>query len=171
MVSGPISTRRNPSPASPGFGPLPTPGYNVLVEQAHLKGHIERLIAEYLQSDDERFEWVRNAVRRFGFLPLYLGWVSTLGIRPDGSMVRWDHEDDPEVIKELDDSFWSRTALALGARKFPELAQLVPNKPPDGLTCDMCAGEGIVRGAGDLICRCGGLGWIVPGEQAEPGPG
>jgi hypothetical protein len=26
-------------------------------------------------------------------------------------------------------------------------------------------------GANDLICRCGGLGWIIPGEQAEPGSG
>jgi len=141
------------------------------MDPAELRNHIERRIAEYLKSDDERLGWVRDAVRRFDFLPLYLGWVSTLGIRADGTMVRWDHEDNPEIVHRLDDPYWSRRALALGARKFPELAELVPRRPPNAVRCDVCAGTGEVRGASHLICGCGGLGWTIPGEQAEPGPG
>jgi len=73
-----------------------------------MRAAIEKRIDEFLAADDPQVEWVKPAVRKHGFLPLYLGWVAALGIRPDGSFVRWDHEDDPETVKTLADAYWER---------------------------------------------------------------
>jgi len=138
-----------------------------VVAPTQLSELIEKRIVQYLDSHDERPKSVRAAVSRFQFLPLYRGWVSTLGIRPDGSMVRWDHEDEPDVIKALDDPFWTRTALALGAKKFPELADLIPERPPHAVTCNVCGGTGVLEEMKDVVCECGSLGWKIPGERAR----
>jgi hypothetical protein len=138
----------------------------------HVRELIERRIQEYLADDDPRFSWLRPAVRKFGFLPLYLGWVAVLGIRPDESLVRWDNEDDPEVMKPLSDAYWERMALCQGAKKYPELARLLPQRPAKALQCESCNGTGQIAGLPPhIICECGGLGWIIPGEQQGPSPG
>jgi len=58
-----------------------------------LRSAIERRIQEYLADDDPQLQWAKAAVRKHGFLPLYVGWVAALGIRSDASMVRWDYEE------------------------------------------------------------------------------
>ena len=133
------------------------------VEQA-----IERHIAEFLASDDERLEWVRGAVRTHHFLPLHLGWVTTLGVCPDGSLIRWDHEDAPEAVTAVDDPFLTRWALGVGCSKFPDLRQLLPERPARAVSCNVCGGDGEV--GPDLLCKCGGLGWLLPEELDVAGP-
>ena len=128
---------------------------------------IDRRIAEFLSSDDPRYDWLRPAVRRWTFLPLYLGWVSTLGIRPDRTLVRWDHEDDPDNIKLLPDGRLRRVALCQGVKTYPELTKLLPERPPSAVTCEHCGGTGQMRVL-NLICQCGGTGWCIPGEAHEP---
>lgn len=109
-------------------------------------------------------------MRRFGFLPLYLGWTSVLGIRPDTSLVVWDHEDDREAVRELMDPFLSRMALVAGAKKYPEPHTLIPERPTDSMTCDSCGGTGQLAGLPEnVICVCGGLGWLIPNENRTPG--
>jgi hypothetical protein len=137
-----------------------------------MREQIERRIREYVADQDPRFGWVRSAVRKFGFLPLYLGWFAVLGIRPDGSLVRWDNEDDPGVLKLLSDSYWERMAVCQGAKKYPELVGLLPERPTEARNCESCKGTGHLEGLPPhIICGCGGLGWIIPGEQQGPSPG
>src|SRR6266850_2973417 len=109
--------------------------------------------------------------RRHGFLPLYVGWVAVLGLRPDGSFVRWDHENDRATVKPLSDAYWQRMAICQGTRKYPELRALLPERPATALTCPTCGGSGQMSGAPPVVCQCGGTGWIIPGEQREPSPG
>lgn len=90
---------------------------------------IEIRIAEFLANDNPRIDWVKPAVREHGFLPLYLGWVATLGLRPDGSFVRWNHEADHASVEPLRDGYWKRMAICQGAKKYPELAALLPERP------------------------------------------
>lgn len=131
---------------------------------------IEDRIAELLASDDQRRDWLKPAVRRFGFLPLYLGWFTALGIRADGSFVRWDHEDDPDVwrdppvIAPLPEEFLQRLALWQGAKRYPELRALQPARPPHAVTCALCKGEGAGEIHPTFICHCGGCGWMIPDE-------
>lgn len=137
----------------------------------NVRAAIEKRIHEYLASDDPKLEWTKATVRKHSFLPLYLGWSAALGIRPDGSLVRWDHEDDPELVKLLTDPALQRTALCQGAKKYPELGVLVPQRPPSARDCRACSGAGEFPGNPQLVCECGGLGWIIPGEQKGPSPG
>lgn len=132
---------------------------------------IETRIAEFLAAEDPKLTWVKPAVRQHQFLPLYVGWVSALGLRPDGSFVRWDHEVDRANLKPLRDAYWQRMAICQGAKKYPELGALLPERPSSAQTCSACGGSGQVGGAAQIICHCGGIGWIVPDEEREPFPG
>jgi len=96
--------------------------------------------------------------RKHGFLPLYLGWVATLAMQPDGELVEWRHEDDPGRIHPLTDPYWQRMALCQDARRYPELAALLPGRPANASTCATCEGKGTVESMPKIICQCGGLG-------------
>jgi hypothetical protein len=132
---------------------------------------IEKRIAEFLSADDPEFEWTKPAVRAHRFLPLYIGWLAVLGIRPDGSFVRWNHEDDRSGVTPESHADLQRMAICYGARKYPELRALLPERPAAALTCSACGGTGEVGGNPRLVCQCGGTGWIIPGEQPSPSPG
>jgi len=132
---------------------------------------IEKRIAEFLAGDDPKLEWIKPAVRAHAFLPLYLGWVAALGVRPDGSFIRWDHEDDRASVKPLSNAYWQRMAIIQGAKKYSELRALLPERPAEALTCDACDGSGQMSGAPQVVCQCGGIGWIIPDENREPSPG
>jgi hypothetical protein len=127
---------------------------------------VEQRIRDVLADADPRFAWLRAAVRQHGFLPLHIGWVTVLGLRPDGSWVRWDHEDAPGAIKPFSDPYWERMALCAGAENYPELETLVPRRPLHARDCGACAGTGMFIGA-PITCACGGLGWLLPGEPSR----
>lgn len=132
---------------------------------------IQRHIGEFLGDSKPETQWLKPAVRAHFFLPLYIGWVSVLGIRPDGSVVRWDYESDRENVRPVADGRWQRMALVQGAKKYPELSALLPARSHTAQTCGACGGSGMLKGAHQLICECGGIGWIMPGEPREPPPG
>jgi hypothetical protein len=112
-----------------------------------------------------------KAVRLHNFLPLYLGWFAALGILPDGTVVRWDHDDNIDsghltAPEHEPNPFWQRMALSLGARSYPALTQLIPSRPSNAIDCDACEGTG-----DQPICNCGGVGWLIPGEEQGRSPG
>jgi hypothetical protein len=137
---------------------------------AEISAEIDRCIEAYLTGDDERLEWVRAAVRQHRFLPVYLGWVAVLGLRPDGSVVRWNHDEGDEgPVREID-PFWIRLTLHHAGRDHPRLAALIPPRPPGATDCRACGGSGDVAGLPEMVCECGGLGWRL-GAPGSPGPG
>lgn len=136
-----------------------------------MSGAIEARISDFLAADNPKLEWVKPAVRKHAFLPLYVGWVAVLGVRPDGSFVRWDHESDRASVKPLSDAYWQRMAISHGTRKYPELRALLPERPAAALTCEACGGSGQMSGAPQLVCQCGCIGWVIPGEPRKPSPG
>jgi len=132
---------------------------------------IEKRIEEFLARDDARFDWLKDAVRENGFLPLYRGWLSVLGIQPDGSYVRWDHEVDPQVFRPVLEGFLQRLAICEGVKEYPELAVLIPERPVTAQTCEQCGGSGTLAALPDVICVCGGTGWFIPGEPRDTSTG
>lgn len=136
-----------------------------------IRSAVEKRIGEFLASDDPALQWLRDAVREHGFLPLYAGWLSTLGLFPDGSFVRWDQEDDPQAIKKLSNAYLQRLAICQGARKYPELAALIPQRPASAETCSVCGGAGQLRGLPQMICHCGGVGWTIQDEDTGAATG
>jgi hypothetical protein len=93
-------------------------------------------------------------------------------LRPDGSV--W-YRRDKDLSKEADDHDWAEAkgndrlaALVLGTKRTPELAALLPTRPPSTPDCSRCSGRGEIlasRGLGrGFICPdCGGLGWVFNG--------
>lgn len=136
-----------------------------------MRNWIEVRIDEFLSDGDERLDWVRLSVQRHRFLPLYLGWTASFGIRSDGSLVRWEHDESLDSVHELTDEFWRRTALFQGLKRYPELRELIPARPATAVDCHVCKGTGGFLGRPELVCECGGAGWVVPDEVRGLSPG
>ena len=126
-------------------------------ESAFIQERVERFAAEA----PEELLWQEPHVRAHGALPLYVGWTETVGIRPDGEMVRWSTEDWPGAV-ELDDANWYKIGLVLGARRYPILQRLVPDRPAGARDCDLCKGSGRFPLQPEIVCQCGGVGWVDP---------
>jgi len=132
---------------------------------------IEKRIAEFLAGQDPKLMWMKPAVREHAFLPLYVGWIAALGLRPDGSFIRWDHEDDRTRVRPLTTAYWQRMAICQGAKKYPELGALLPDRPAIARTCEACGGSGQMSNVPQIVCDCGGVGWIIPSEPRDLTPG
>ena len=84
-------------------------------------------------------------------------------LRPDGSV--WLEVDrasstGPELLRA--DPTHRIAALVLGARRMPELRQLLPARPATAEACAPCAGTGLVHG-GIACLACSALGWTTEG--------
>lgn len=119
---------------------------------------IDRRIDVFLASPPEKLAWHVDVVQRERFLPLYIGWEETYGLRVDGQFVRWAHESEGRPVLPLAKDV--HVALCQGARRYPELAELIPPRPATADTCGDCRGVGCVRGQPHILCQCGGRGWL-----------
>jgi hypothetical protein len=98
-------------------------------------------------------------VRAYGALPLYVGWTESLGLRPDGELVRWSTDGEYEGVKPIESPVDCALAFLFGAERYAPLRMLTPPRPTEATECATCEGEGII-GAREFICECGGLGWL-----------
>jgi hypothetical protein len=142
------------------------------MERVAVTPEVSAFIRERVQRfEQEASEGVRgrnaSAVREHEALPLFFGWTQTLAIRADGALVRWTVEEWP-AAQEFDERTWVNVALVQGAARYPELASLIPTRPPDAETCPTCRGQGVIPGApSSVICTCGGTGWLPPLEPKD----
>jgi hypothetical protein len=99
-------------------------------------------------------------VARFSALPLYVGWTETIGLRPDGQVIRWRTEGEYDGVLPVEEhNNWLLAALVAGTKKYPELQTLLPVRGPDAVDC-RCQSVPIFA-AGKIMCsECGGLGWL-----------
>jgi hypothetical protein len=93
-------------------------------------------------------------------LPLYFDWTGAIGIRPDGAIVDWDYDNLSAGAREVTDPLWVHTALVSGAKRYPLLQHLIPARQVDAVTCDACGGLGYLPKWPNVVCWCGGLGWL-----------
>jgi hypothetical protein len=131
-----------------------------------LSAFIAARIAGYPAEAPERLRWESPFVAESAALPLYLGWTETLGIRPDGEVVRWSADGDDTGVRLVEERTWLLSALVEGARRYPVLAALLPARPPGAVDCS-CRGHPLLT-SGQVLCgECGGVGWSPPGGEAE----
>jgi hypothetical protein len=82
----------------------------------------------------------------------------------DGEVRLWWSENWPasEEYSERLAAPRERTAsIALGARKYPQLLELLPTRPIDAPACATCGGAGFVGGGDGIVCpTCDGLGSV-----------
>lgn len=120
----------------------------------------------------------RTAVEKLNVLPLTSDAGGFYAITTAGTVVEvlWDDG----FAQEVTDARALNIALFQGAKRYPELASLLPNRPADAATCTSCGGTGEPRDVpphlhNAVVCYCGGAGWLPPGvsqltsaECAEP---
>jgi hypothetical protein len=128
---------------------------------------IRELIQEHLKSGPES---LRDAARDLNVLPLSPAdderWY---GVRPDGDLILFNPRSPYDPIEEED--FWKRAVtLSRAVEQYPTLEPLVPPPPLSCQTCPRCGGSGVItRAGGEIICICGGLGWMPSIEDEIEG--
>ena len=126
---------------------------------------IQGLINAFVNHPPEKLEWQTPFVQEHDALPLYIGWTKTTAIKPNGQLVVWNTEDDTTITEEMDRQAF-HASLTEGARRYPELDFLIPERPNDAVLCEACQGTGKLEPnkLQAVICGCGGVGWIVQGK-------
>lgn len=137
---------------------------SVRMTSVHVPEELAAFIAErigrFAVEASEQLRWQGSFVAEFGALPLYLGWTETIGIRPDGEMIRWNTEGEYPGSRPVEERAWIVAALVAGSRQYAELLPLVPVRGPDAIDCHQCRNHPWVA-SGRVICgMCGGLGWL-----------
>ena len=116
---------------------------------------------------------LRKVAAELNVLPMSLNFSACYGVRPDGEVVMIDFDEDAPYKLHLEtDPRICRLVLCQGAKKFPELNELVPIRPSDAEDCLSCGGTGIepmnIKLGFDeerIVCWCGGLGWLPKEEK------
>src|SRR5688572_25108345 len=125
---------------------------------------IEAAIRQYIAEHRDTHPEVSHAVERANALPLHSDWGGCVALRPDGELVEvlWD---TPELAK-VETNPWLRfLGLVAGAKRYAELAHLMPARIERDRDCPLCEGTGKVVGleelgsvANSIACYCGGAG-------------
>jgi hypothetical protein len=130
---------------------------------AEIEAQIASRIGAFSAEAPEKLRWLVPYASQFGALPLYPGWTETIGIRPNGEVVRWSTEGEFVGARPVEDRSWVLAALVAGANRYAELRPLLPVRGPDAIDCP-CRAIPICT-SGQVGCvECGGLGW-VPGAD------
>jgi hypothetical protein len=135
---------------------------------------IQRRIAEFIadSSASEAHAWARGAVERLNALPLLFDWTAFMALLPDGQIVWVPYDGEPGDVELVQKERDRNSGLFRGTRLHPELQFLLPTRPSDAIDCPDCRGTGRLKFpqgsqhlADKLVCACGGIGWLPPGEK------
>ena len=123
----------------------------------------------YLIKFDDPLD-LRRLAAELNVLPMFLDFGGCYGIRPNGEIVSFSWDEPYKLDVENDPRIWN-IVLFQGAKKYPELKELIPTRPPDAVECSDCKGTGIFQGLAEhgivpqnIVCYCGGIGWL-PGSE------
>src|SRR4051812_3342300 len=92
-------------------------------------------IASFPTDPPDRLWWQAGYVTNFGALPLYLGWTETIGITPDGRVIRWSTEGEYAGARPVEDRDWVLLTLVDGAARYPGLRSLLPERGAEAIDC------------------------------------
>jgi hypothetical protein len=109
-------------------------------------------------------EQTRSEVTRLNALPIGGSMWSAHYLRPTGEVVVVgedpDRRDEDRIYTDRVRVLWT---IVLGARLYPELRQLIPERVPGATAC-RCLQHPDIFGPDGAICPdCGGVGWLPPG--------
>jgi len=141
---------------------------------AELSAFIAARIASYAAEATQPYQQSEApAVAEFGALPLVRHWFETIGLRPDGEVVRWatdDNNDPYPGAQPVEDRAFALHALLEGALTWPQLKVLIPMRPPGAVDCKCRTIPFFVEKR--VVCTaCGNVGWIPPADDDSRGTG
>jgi hypothetical protein len=105
--------------------------------------------------------------REAGCTPVYADWCASYSLDAAGRPITSANGSwrDGEVVR---DPVLRNCILAQASIRYPELAYIRPVRGADDPPCKSCGGTGKLQVAADVICPCGGLGWVPVGApQAD----
>jgi hypothetical protein len=128
-----------------------------------LSKQIAARIADYVDPAPALYN-IQEAVTKLGALPILSDWGGCSAIRPDGEIIVI-LADAPEEWYVESDQRLRNSAIYQGSLIYPELKELVPERPSSARVCPDCQGTGTHPINDQLehkicLCWCGGLGWI-----------
>ena len=123
-------------------------------------------LQEFLNETTPDVNDLRTIAQELKVLPLMLDWGGCFALQANGEIVSFLWDDERNVRQEKDARI-RNLALFQGSKKYPELIALIPARSPEARTCPVCDGTGVAPIAvelklDNLVCGCGGLGWIPP---------
>lgn len=134
-----------------------------------LSEQIAERIRSIVASTPKQGGHIDNEAARYGGVAV-MGTIGAVWLlRPDGTL--WEVDDDfgrPLVPLPAE---WHHAALSCGAERYPWLAELVPPRPADALSCPTCDGRGRIgvrgssEGQGAFCPQCRARGWLPPRPQ------
>jgi hypothetical protein len=104
---------------------------------------------------------------RLGALPIGDDLWSSYYLRPNGEVVTVGEDfDNPDADRVYTDEKRTLSTLVWGSRRYPELRELFPERPPGATDCPCL--EHPLFAERRIICpECCGMGWLPPEPNAE----
>jgi len=131
------------------------------VPSAELSARIQRWIDEIdLTWPDSLQNWPHWFFKEKNALLLAGNQAFLWALTPSGEVLCLDMDRASRAAPETDPRYLYAVLASASERAYPELRQLVPDKPPGVRRCPDCGGNGTVPGEAG-ICFCGGLGWLI----------
>jgi hypothetical protein len=143
------------------YPPAPSP---------ELADRIQQLINELPTESDSN--WLQRACKRLNALPLHGNLNFLWALLPNGNVVSIDHEAFSLPTEPETDPMTVYAVLANGARRHPELTEIIPPRPRGVRQCELCNGSGWINppipGGSNFCVRCNGLGWYSSEISSRP---
>jgi hypothetical protein len=125
----------------------------------HLAQAIQRRIDE-MEADRTAGSGLHLCTHELNALPTLGNQIYVWALRADGMVLCMDHEAFLHPVDEVYDPRTVHAVLADAARRYPELRELVPARPPPGvLPCEACGTTGWIEETKSGCSACEGLGW------------
>ena len=128
-----------------------------------------QLRERFLSSTEPDLLGLRKIAKEQSILPLVIDMSGFFGINDKREIFSFSFENLTEPIIENDNRIFNIVVFR-GSETYPELKPFIPLRPVDGLECPYCLGTGIAPDQSteinNLVCYCGGLGWIPKGSEA-----
>lgn len=125
---------------------------------------VEALLEAYLNSGPPEHADIRHWAHYHHALPLVTDMGGCTALRPSGELVTFLWDSEAVLVSEAD-PLNRHVARAVGARKFPSLSGLAPQRQASSRICPGCGGTGqpIPGNPMQLIgvtCICAETGWL-----------
>lgn len=133
---------------------------------------IDKRIAEFIGDSTSIYACYYAAIVKVNALPLCFDWTAFMALRWDGQIVWIPYDDEPGEVEITQEERLRNLGLFQGTKLHPDLKFLLPPRPSDANDCPACRGTGKLTFPDDVkhlaekvICSCGGIGWLPPGEN------